>query len=64
MIEVAGHTIGAGQPVFIISEIGTNFASIDEAREMGRASAEAGADAVKLQTYRAETVALPGAMLR
>ena len=62
MIEVGGRFIGDGAPTFLISEIGTNFNTIDQAMEMIRVSAKAGVDAVKFQTYRAETVALPGAM--
>src|SRR5262249_3389110 len=36
---------------------GGNFVTFDEARRLIDAAAESGADAVKLQTYRAETVA-------
>jgi sialic acid synthase SpsE len=61
-IEVGGRAIGGGAPVFVIAEIGTNFSGIDQAAEMIQVAAQAGADAVKFQTYRAETVALPGAM--
>lgn len=42
---------------YIIAEIGGNFVTFDEARRLIDAAAESGADAVKLQTYRAETVA-------
>ena len=62
ILEVAGRRIGAHAPVFVIAEVGTNFASTDEARTLFKAAADAGADAVKLQTYRAATVAMPGAM--
>ena len=62
VIELEGRAIGPGAPVFVIAEVGTNFGSIDEARVLFKAAAAAGADAVKLQTYRAETVAMPGAM--
>ena len=61
-IEFAGGRIGTAEPVFVIAEVGTNFNSIDEARALFEAAAGAGADAVKLQTYRAETVAMPGAV--
>ena len=61
-IIVDGKTIGPGHPVFVIAEVGTNFESLAEAKAMVAASAAAGAEAVKLQTYRAETVAMPGAM--
>ena len=61
-IEVDGSFIGPGSPVYVIAEIGTNFHSLAEAKKLFEAAADAGADAVKLQTYRAETVAMPGAM--
>jgi N,N'-diacetyllegionaminate synthase len=62
LITFGESVIGPGNPVFVIAEIGTNFETPDEARAMIGASAEAGAQAIKLQTYRAETVATPGAM--
>ena len=62
LIEVDRCQIGSADSVFIIAEVGTNFQSIAEARALFKAAADAGADAVKLQTYRAETVAMPGAM--
>jgi N,N'-diacetyllegionaminate synthase len=61
-IEVDGSFIGPGSPVYVIAEIGTNFHSLAEAKKLFEAAADAGADAIKLQTYRAETVAMPGAM--
>ncbi|WP_298258719.1 N-acetylneuraminate synthase family protein [Bradyrhizobium sp.] len=42
---------------YIIAEIGGNFTRFEEAREMIDAAAATGADAVKLQTYRADTIA-------
>jgi sialic acid synthase SpsE len=42
---------------YIIAEIGGNFVTFDEARRLIDAAVESGADAVKLQTYRAETIA-------
>jgi sialic acid synthase SpsE len=42
---------------YIIAEIGGNFTTFDEARDLIDAAAHCGVDAVKLQTYRAETVA-------
>ncbi|MBI5637157.1 MAG: N-acetylneuraminate synthase family protein [Nitrospinae bacterium] len=41
---------------YIIAEIGGNFTAIDEARRLIDAAAECGVDAVKLQTYRADTL--------
>jgi sialic acid synthase SpsE len=42
---------------YIIAEIGGNFTSFDEARTLIDAAARVGVDAVKLQTYKADTVA-------
>jgi N-acetylneuraminate synthase len=50
MIEIAGHPIGAGHPVFIIAEIGINHnGSVDIAKRLIDAAKDAGADAVKFQ---------------
>jgi sialic acid synthase SpsE len=45
----------------VISQIGGIYEDIEGMKALVKASAEAGADAVKLQTYKAETIALPGA---
>lgn len=46
--------------VYVIAEIGFNHeADMDTAREMIRAAAKSGADAVKFQTFRAIDIALP-----
>lgn len=42
---------------YIIAEIGGNFTTLEEARRLIDAAADCGVDAIKLQTYRAETVA-------
>jgi N-acetylneuraminate synthase len=42
---------------YIIAEIGGNFTTFDQAKRLIDAAAACGVDAVKLQTYRAETVA-------
>ena len=42
--------------VYVIAEIGGNFTKFEEAKNMIDAAAECGCDAVKLQTYRAETL--------
>ena len=52
--------IGQDQKVFVISEIGAMYEDIDGMKKLIKASKDAGADAVKIQTYRAETISLPG----
>ena len=43
----------------VIAEIGANYGGIDVVKNMVRAAARCGADMVKFQTYRAETIATP-----
>lgn len=51
--------IGDGQPCFIIAEMSANHGhDIQKAYKIIDAAAEAGADAVKLQTYTADTITL------
>lgn len=42
---------------YIIAEIGGNFTTFEQAKRLIDAAADCGVDAVKLQTYRAETIA-------
>ncbi len=44
-------------PVYIIAEIGGNFTAYEEAVKLIDAAKAAGVDCIKLQTYRAETLA-------
>ena len=61
-IEIAGRKIGPGHPCFIIAEAGVNHnGDVDMARRLIDAAAQAGADAVKFQTFKAERVATRGA---
>lgn len=57
VIEVADKRIGPNEPTFIIAEAGVNHnGDLAIAEKLIDAAAEAGADAVKFQTFRAESV--------
>ena len=59
LINIAGRKIGKGQPVYIIAEISANHnQSYDEAVKLIHSAKEAGADAVKLQTYTPDTITI------
>src|ERR1700687_3904885 len=58
-IRVAGRLIGTGAPAYVVAEIPANHnQSFEQAAQIVRAARDAGADAVKLQTYTADTITL------
>jgi N-acetylneuraminate synthase len=59
-IRVADRIIGLGHPCFVIAEAGVNHnGQLDLALQLVDAAQQAGADAVKFQTFRAEAVVSP-----
>lgn len=55
-VKIGNKTIGKGESVFIVAEIGYNFTTLDEALRTIEAATDCGVDAVKLQTFKADTV--------
>jgi pseudaminic acid synthase len=59
VIEIAGRAIGPGHPTFIVAEMSANHGgSLEHAKQVVREAAAAGADAIKLQTYTADTMTI------
>lgn len=55
--SIGNKKIGEKKPVFIIAEAGSNHnRNMNQAKKLIEVAAEAGADAVKFQTYSAETL--------
>ncbi|HEY4508506.1 MAG TPA: pseudaminic acid synthase [Candidatus Paceibacterota bacterium] len=58
-MNIGERTIGPSHPCFVVAELsGNHRGDFDEAVALVRAAKEAGADAVKLQTYTPDTITL------
>ena len=59
MIKIKNKKIGKNLPVFIIAEMSANhLQKFDNAVKLIKAAKEAGADAIKLQTYTPDTMTI------
>jgi len=58
-LQIGAHRIARDAPVFVIAEMSANhLGKLERAHAIIDAAAEAGADAIKLQTYRPDTITL------
>ena len=61
-VKIGDRWVGEGEPVFIIAEAGVNHnGNLEMAKRLIEVAAEAGADAIKFQTFKTDRVITRGA---
>ena len=55
-LKIGSTHIGNNSPVFIVAEIGGNFSTFEQGKKLIRSAISCGANAVKIQTFTAETL--------
>ena len=56
-VRIGDRVVGGGAPVYVIAEAGSNHdRDLDQAKRLIDVAAEAGADAVKFQTFAADRI--------
>src|SRR5579864_4974655 len=59
-VELGGRTVGSGHPCFIVGEMSANHdQDLNQALKLVDLAADAGMDAIKLQTYTPDSLTLP-----
>jgi pseudaminic acid synthase len=59
-MKIRGRAIGKGHPVYVVAEMsGNHGGDFQRAADLVLAARDAGADAIKLQTYTPDTITLP-----
>jgi pseudaminic acid synthase len=62
LITIRERSIGSGQPAYVVAEVSANHRQdFEEAVKIIRVAKDSGADAVKLQTYTADTMTIASA---
>src|SRR5690348_7708785 len=55
-VLLGNKVVGDGNPCYIVAEIGSLFKSFEEAKRLIDAAIETGIDAIKFQTFEADTI--------